>query len=179
VLRLRYRAKGITTLPDSNLSPDVVTAENLKANPTLALAFGLGAGLAPIAPGTVGTVVAIPIWWLLSQFNIAIYLVIVGVLFALGVWVCGRAAAQLTYADHPGIVFDEWVGFLVAMALAPRTWLWLILGFVLFRCLDIFKPWPVSWLDKNVKGGLGIMADDVAAGVYTLLILAAVRWLWV
>jgi len=150
------------------------TFAQLLRSPTLMLAFGFGSGLSPKAPGTMGTLAAIPLWWLLAQLPLSTYLVVVLIAAVAGILICGRAADRLGVHDHGGIVWDEFVGFWIAMAALPVTWQSLILGFVLFRLFDILKPWPISWLDRRVSGGFGIMIDDViagiaAAGVITLL----------
>lgn len=142
------------------------------------IAFGFGAGLSPQAPGTVGTLWGLPLWILLCGLPLPAYLVVVAALFGFGVWVCGRSAKLLGIPDHSGIVFDEIVGFLVTAApLVGRThsrlWAWLLAAFVLFRIFDIFKPWPIKRLDASVHGGLGIMLDDLVAGLYG----AAVLWI--
>lgn len=129
------------------------------------LAFGFGSGLSPKAPGTMGTLAAIPLWWLLAQLPLSTYLVVVLIAAVAGIVICGRAADRLGVHDHGGIVWDEFVGFWIAMAALPVTWQSLILGFVLFRLFDILKPWPISWLDRRVSGGFGIMIDDVIAGL--------------
>ncbi len=141
------------------------TFTQLLCSPTLLLAFGFGSGLSPKAPGTVGTVAAIPLWWLLAQLPLQSYLLIVALAAIVGIVICGRAAEKLGVHDHGGIVWDEFVGFWIAMAALPVTWNSLLFGFVLFRLFDIFKPWPISWLDKKVSGGFGIMIDDVIAGL--------------
>ncbi|MGV6825422.1 MAG: phosphatidylglycerophosphatase A family protein [bacterium] len=142
-------------------------------NPVHFLAFGFGSGLFPVAPGTAGTLAAIPIYWLISDFSIWPYLGIVAAISIVGIWICGRSAADLNTHDHPGIVWDEIAGYLVTMTFAPAGWHWIVLGFVLFRLFDILKPWPISYLDKKVAGGLGIMLDDLLAGVAA----AGVLWL--
>jgi len=134
-------------------------------------AFGFGSGLAPKAPGTFGTLAAIPIYWLVQDLSWPIYVSWLMVTFALGVYWCDRSSKQLGVHDHGGIVWDEFVGYWITMFLAPAGWLWIILGFVLFRFFDILKPWPISWLDRKVDGGLGIMVDDVLAGVYAFIVL--------
>ncbi|MDA8787072.1 phosphatidylglycerophosphatase A [Porticoccaceae bacterium] len=134
-------------------------------SPTLMLAFGFGSGLSKYAPGTLGTIAAIPLWWLLTQLSQPLYLGLVLVAAIVGVSICGRAAEQLGVHDHGGIVWDEFVGLWVAMAFLPVSPVSLVLGFSLFRFFDIVKPWPISWLDKNISGGLGIMIDDIAAGL--------------
>ncbi len=134
-------------------------------SPTLMLAFGFGSGLSKYAPGTLGTIAAFPLWWLLTQLSQPLYLGLVLVAAIVGVSICGRAAEQLGVHDHGGIVWDEFVGLWVAMAFLPVSPVSLVLGFSLFRFFDIVKPWPISWLDKNISGGLGIMIDDIAAGL--------------
>ena len=140
------------------------------------IAFGAGAGLAPHAPGTAGTVAAIPIYTLLAAQPVALYLLAVALVAVAGVWVCGRTAHELGVHDHPGIVLDEIAGFLVTMTALPFDWPWIAAGFVAFRVLDVAKPWPVSLADRKVGGGLGIMLDDMLAGVLACTALHAVRY---
>ena len=137
----------------------------LVRSPVLLLAFGFGSGLSPKAPGTVGTIAAIPLWLLLVQLPQATYILVVVLAAIIGISICGVAADRLGVHDHGGIVWDEFVGLWIAMAFLPPTYVSLALGFVLFRLFDIIKPWPISWLDKHVGGGLGIMIDDVVAGL--------------
>ena len=136
------------------------------------LALGFGSGLAPRAPGTFGTLAAIPVYLLCAQLPLMVYLLVVAAAFAVGVYLCGRTARALGVHDHPGIVWDEVVGYLMTMAFAPSGWLWVVLGFVCFRLFDILKPWPIRVLDRSVHGGLGIMIDDALAGVLAALCLA-------
>ena len=136
------------------------------------LALGFGSGLAPRAPGTFGTLAAIPVYLLCAQLPLMIYLLVVAAAFAVGVYLCGRTARALGVHDHPGIVWDEVVGYLMTMAFAPSGWLWVVLGFVCFRLFDILKPWPIRVLDRSVHGGLGIMIDDALAGGLAALCLA-------
>jgi phosphatidylglycerophosphatase A len=135
------------------------------------LALGFGSGLLPFAPGTAGTVAAIPVYLLLQPLAAPFYLAIVVLLALAGIAICGQAASRLGVHDHPGIVWDEIVGYLVTMAFAPPGWLWIGLGFVLFRLFDIVKPWPIKWCDRQVGGGLGIMLDDLLAGVFSAALL--------
>ncbi len=135
------------------------------------LAFGLGAGLAPRAPGTFGTLAAVPLYLALAGLPLPAYLVLIVALFAWGVWLCGVTARDLGVHDHPGIVWDEVVGYLVTMTAAPPGWGAVVAGFVLFRLFDILKPWPIGALDRRLTGGLGIMADDLLAGVFAALVL--------
>ena len=139
------------------------------------LAFGLGSGLSRYAPGTVGTVVAVPFAWLLMQMPPALYWAALAALFLLGVWLCGAASRMLGRHDPGNIVWDEMVGYWLTVALLPMTWGWWLAGFVAFRFFDILKPWPIRRLERVVGGGLGIMLDDVLAAVYAMLILAAAQ----
>ena len=136
-------------------------------------AFGFGSGLAPKAPGTFGTLAAVPIYWLIQDLSWPIYATWLIVTFALGVYWCDRSSKQLGVHDHGGIVWDEFVGYWITMFMAPTGWLWMLLGFVLFRFFDIIKPWPIGWLDRKVGGGFGIMIDDVLAGIYAFIVLQA------
>jgi phosphatidylglycerophosphatase A len=144
---------------------------HLLRHPLDLLALGFGSGLLPKAPGTAGTVVGIPCYLLLQPLAVTWYLVTVTVLFALGIVACTHAARRLGVHDHPGIVWDEIVGYLVTMILAPAGWQWIVTGFVLFRCFDILKPWPIRWFDRRVHGGLGIMLDDLVAGLFAAAVL--------
>lgn len=143
-------------------------------DPMHLLASGFGSGLAPRAPGTAGTLVGVALYLALAGLPLSVYLGLTAVLFALGVWICARAARDLGVHDHPGIVFDEMIGYLITMAGAPAGFGWVILGFVLFRVFDIIKPWPISLLDRKIPGGFGIMLDDLAAGLLALAVLQAV-----
>ncbi|HHH48951.1 MAG TPA: phosphatidylglycerophosphatase A [Gammaproteobacteria bacterium] len=145
-------------------------------NPVHFLAFGLGSGAAPVAPGTFGTLAAIPLYLLLAPLPLWGYLLAVAAVSLAGIWLCGRTSRDLGVHDHPGIVWDEFAGYLVTMIAAPAGWLWIAAGFVLFRLFDILKPWPIRWIDRRVHGGLGIMLDDLLAGVLAALVLQAVAW---
>ncbi|HHH36516.1 MAG TPA: phosphatidylglycerophosphatase A [Gammaproteobacteria bacterium] len=144
-------------------------------NPVHFLAFGCGAGAAPWAPGTFGTLAAVPLYLLVRDLPLGIYLLLTGTLFAVGVWLCGSTARDIRVHDHPGIVWDEVVGFFLTMTAAPPGWHWLVGGFLLFRLFDVWKPWPVRLLDRRVGGGLGIMLDDAVAALYAALLLWVVR----
>ena len=140
--------------------------------PSLWIAFGLGTGLVPRAPGTVGTLLGIPLVIVIGQVPGALWqLVILAALFVFGCRVCQHAANWLDKKDPGAIVFDEVVGYCVAMALVPITPATLIVAFVLFRIADIFKPWPISWIDRKLSGGIGIMADDLVAGILVNLVI--------
>jgi phosphatidylglycerophosphatase A len=140
-------------------------------NPVHFLAFGLGSGCAPKAPGTFGTLAAVPFYLLLAQLPVLVYLPLVLLAFVAGIWICGKTSRDIGVHDPGGIVWDEFVGFWLTMFMAPPGWAWILAGFILFRIFDILKPFPVGLLDKRVKGGFGIMLDDVLAGVYAWLCL--------
>ncbi|WP_027858985.1 phosphatidylglycerophosphatase A family protein [Marinobacterium jannaschii] len=140
-------------------------------NPIHFLAFGLGSGAAPFAPGTFGTLAAIIPWFWLNTLSLPLYLLLIVVATLVGIWLCGRTADDIGVHDHGGIVWDEFVGFWITMIAAPAGWGWLLTGFVLFRLFDILKPWPIRWADKKVSGGWGIMLDDILAGIYAFLLL--------
>ena len=142
-----------------------VRAGQVFKDPVLLLAFGLGSGLAPKAPGTAGTLAAIPLYLVLSQFSRPVYLIGLVVIVLAGIWICGRASAKLGSHDHPGIVWDEFAGYLLTMLPAGGGPVSILAGFVLFRLFDIWKPWPISLADRKVGGGLGIMLDDLLAAV--------------
>ena len=136
------------------------------ANPIHFLALGFGSGLAPKAPGTFGTIAAIPLVCLLAYSTTLTGYVLVTLLASLiGIWLCGKTAHDMMVHDDSSIVWDEIAGLLITMIAVPLNWQTLLLGFVLFRILDILKPWPISYLDARVHGGFGIMIDDILAGV--------------
>jgi phosphatidylglycerophosphatase A len=142
------------------------------------LAFGFGAGLSPVAPGTMGTLVAVPFALILKSLDAPLFWTALLLLFILGVAVCERVSRKLGVHDHGGIVWDEMVGYWLAVAFIPMQWQWLLAAFVLFRFFDIYKPWPIRQIDANVGGGFGIMIDDVLAALFTMIILAVVQYLW-
>ncbi|HEY4367269.1 MAG TPA: phosphatidylglycerophosphatase A [Steroidobacteraceae bacterium] len=139
------------------------------------LAFGFGAGLMPRAPGTFGTLIAVPIVAAVMQFGWIALLIFALATFVAGIYICGESARRLGVHDHPGIVWDEITGYSVTMLAAPADWYWLAGGFVLFRIFDILKPWPIREADHSLRGGLGIMLDDVIAGLFAAAILFAIR----
>ncbi len=145
-------------------------------HPVHCVSLGFGLGASPWAPGTFGTLLGIPCYWLMHDLPLAFYLGVLALMFAAGVWACDYTARALGVHDHPAIVLDEVVGYLVAMIAAPAGWMWMAAGFVLFRLFDIWKPWPIHVLDRHVHGGLGIMLDDVVAGVYALGVLQLGVW---
>lgn len=145
----------------------------LVKRPLCLLGFGFGSGLAPIAPGTVGTLAALPLAACLHGIGISgWWLALLCLpLFVWGIRICGRTETALSVSDHSGIVWDEIVAMLFILAFVPATWAWWLAAFVLFRLFDIGKPPPIGWLERRTSGGLGIMADDLAAALLTLLVL--------
>ena len=152
---------------------------DLWSHPASFFSLGFGSGLMPKAPGTFGTLVAVPLYWFLLQgLALPWLLAVIAISFVIGIWLCDVTAKNLGVHDHPGIVWDEFVGFWIACIALPSGWIWLLWAFVLFRFFDILKPWPIRWLDKRVPGGLGIMVDDVLAGFYALALLQlAAMWI--
>lgn len=159
-----------------------MTPPNMK-NPIHFLAFGMGSGLAPKAPGTFGTLAALPFWWfLLKDVPTLPYLAVILSGFSLGVLLCEITSRDMGVHDFGGIVWDEWIGVWLTLLWLPtggsfwQDMAWLTYGFVLFRFFDIIKPWPIKWLDQKVHGGFGIMIDDVIAGLFALVLLQATAW---
>ncbi len=152
------------------------TPRSVWRNPVHFLAFGFGSGAAPKAPGTAGTVIAVIIYIALPTMSLLIYSVFLLVTLTLGIWLCGKTSSDLGVHDHGGIVWDEFVGYWITMFMAPAGWFWIVLGFLLFRAFDIAKPWPIKWVDEKVEGGLGIMLDDVLAGIMAALCLQGIAF---
>ncbi|MBV1910830.1 MAG: phosphatidylglycerophosphatase A [Kangiellaceae bacterium] len=148
-----------------------IPAKAVFSNPINFLAVGFGSGLSPKAPGTMGTIACVPLYLFASTLDLYSYLAVCLLISITGIWICNYTANYLNTHDHPGIVWDEFAGFFITMIAVPMTWQNLIIGFALFRIFDILKPWPISWLDKKVSGGFGIMIDDVVAGLFALSVL--------
>ena len=147
-------------------------------HPVHFLALGFGSGLAPKAPGTFGTVAALPLVILLSLYtSFSVYLTLTIIACVVGIWICGKTADDMQVHDDSSIVWDEVAGMLITMLAVPLSWQTLLAGFVLFRLFDILKPWPIGYLDKHVDGGFGIMIDDVLAGVFALAALQLALYL--
>lgn len=145
----------------------------LLKNPIHFLSLGFGTGLAPQAPGTFGTLAAIPVVVLAASLGLTGFIIATVVACVVGVFFCDYTAKAMGEHDHPAIVWDEIAGFMVAMLAVPISWQTLLVAFILFRIFDILKPWPIRYLDKHVSGGVGIMLDDILAGLATLAILHA------
>ena len=152
------------------------TARFTFAHPARLIALGFGTGLAPVAPGTAGTVLAFPIFMLLDRWldPLALFAVIV-VFFAIGVWACGRTGRDLGVADHSAMNWDEVVAMMLILLMIPAEWEWWVFAFGAFRFFDVIKPQPIRHIDRTMKGGLGVMFDDIVAAFYTLLLIAGVK----
>jgi phosphatidylglycerophosphatase A len=151
-------------------------ARSVLTDPVHFLAFGFGTGLAPFAPGTFGSIPGLILFWLTLDFGFHVQLSIAIAMALAGVWICGESARRIGVHDHGGIVWDEIVGMYVTLFLAPVSVVGFVLAFVLFRVMDIVKPWPIRDLDHSMQGGLGIMLDDLLAAVYAALPLALYGW---
>jgi len=146
-------------------------------DPVHFLAFGFGTGLAPKAPGTVGSLPGVLLFWLTQDFGVVAQLGMAAAGFVFGVWLCGLSARKIGVHDHGGIVWDEIVGMYLTLLAAPPGAAGWLAAFVLFRAFDILKPWPIRDLDHRLRGGLGIMLDDLVAALYAALLLVFYRWL--
>jgi len=146
------------------------------SHPAHFIALGFGAGLSPRAPGTAGTLLAFPLWWVFgASGDPVLLLAVLAFLFGAGVWACGVTGRHLGAPDHGAMCWDEVVAFLLVLALAPQDPWWQAAAFILFRAFDILKPPPVRQAEKRWKGGFGVMFDDLLAAGYTLLVLAIIK----
>lgn len=140
-------------------------------DPWCMLAFGFGSGLSPKAPGTAGTLAALPLWLVMVHLMAKSWLMLLIVCsFLLGIKICQAASDRLGVHDHGGIVWDEFVGLWITLWFLPASWAGLIVGFCCFRLFDILKPWPIKWLDQRIHGGFGIMLDDAVAAIPAILL---------
>lgn len=163
---------GEPELPQALLPPGFLR------HPVHLLAFGFGSGATARAPGTWGSLAAIPIWYGFAWLPAMAYWTLVALAFLVGIWLCGKTARDLKVHDHGGIVWDEFVGMWIALGLFPDQIYGVLMAFALFRLFDVVKPWPINWLDERLPGGPGIMVDDVVAGFMALGCLYAIdRWL--
>lgn len=148
-------------------------------HPAHAIALGFGAGLSPWAPGTAGTLLAWPVGWFLAErYPPGILLAAIALLFLIGIWACDHTGRTLGASDHGGMVWDEFVAFLLVLAIVPQSFGWQAAAFLLFRFFDIVKPPPIRWFERRYHGGFGVMFDDLLAAAYTLLCLSAAKRLF-
>jgi len=151
-------------------------ANRVWKDPVYFIAFGFGSGLMKTAPGTWGTVAAMPLFLLINDVSATPYLFLVLLMFFLGVWTSHIVSKELGIYDYRGIVWDEIVGYLLTMFMAPAGFSWMLVGFILFRIFDIWKPQPIRFFEQHIKGGWGIMLDDVIAAIPAWLILQLLAW---
>jgi phosphatidylglycerophosphatase A len=151
-------------------------ARTVMKDPVHILAFGFGTGLAPFAPGTFGSIPGILLFWITMDSGLYVQLAVAVSITLAGVWICGESARRIGVHDHGGIVWDEIVGMYVTLLAAPVSVVGWALAFVLFRIMDIVKPWPIRDLDHRLGGGVGIMLDDLAAALYAAILLGLYRW---
>jgi len=159
-----------------NQPPDNLARIVMK-DPVHILAFGFGTGLAPVAPGTFGSLPGILLFWLTVDFGLNVQIGVAVAIALAGIWICGESARRIGVHDHGGIVWDEIVGMYVTLLAAPLSVTGGVLAFILFRVMDIVKPWPIRDLDHSIHGGLGIMLDDLVAALYAALLLGLYGWL--
>lgn len=162
--------QNLSNAQPTPLQPDL---NLVYSHPAYFIAFSGGAGLSPVAPGTVGSLVAFPLFWLLNQYLSPVYfLLLIDIMFIVGIWACGLSGKALGAPDHGGMVWDETVAFLLVLFFTPADWSWQLAAFILFRLFDIAKPQPIRYYDSNLQGGFGVMFDDMLAAFFTLLCLA-------
>jgi phosphatidylglycerophosphatase A len=166
----------LSTFLNADYGKNRLTPKQILNDPILFLAFGFGSGLAKKAPGTCGTLAAVPLYCLLAQTGNILYSVVTIAVTVVGIWICGLAADKLGEHDFGGIVWDEIAGYLITLWWIPFNWKGVVLGFILFRFFDILKPWPIKWADRKVEGGFGIMLDDVLAGVFANIVLRLIMY---
>lgn len=162
------------------MSHDASSRRALLGHPLGWIACGFSSGLSPAAPGTAGSLAALLPWLVLRELPWPWFAVALVLAFALGVWVCDWAVRRLRMADPSAVVWDEFVGQWIALTplvIWPHDNLWIFVGFILFRLFDIVKPWPVSWADRRIGGGLGVMLDDAIAGLYAAIALVLLQQL--
>lgn len=147
-------------------------------NPIHLAAVGFGSGLASKAPGTFGTLAAVPIYYFLSFLSLEAYIAVLVISSLSGFWICHITSRDMGVHDHKAIVWDEFVGYWITMVMVPFSVQWAVVGFVLFRIFDILKPFPISWLDKKVGGGFGIMIDDIVAGLFAAITLQLIIYFY-
>jgi phosphatidylglycerophosphatase A len=148
----------------------------LLQHPAHFFGLGFGSGLAPKAPGTFGTLIGYPLFWLISVYALSTQLIIISALFLIGIYFCGVTGKALGVSDHGGIVWDEIVAMMLVLAFTPNQWQWWIVAFLLFRLFDIWKPFPIRQFDAKLKNGFGVMFDDLLAAIYAIIGLQGLLW---
>jgi len=149
----------------------------LLSHPAHFCALGFGSGLAKKAPGTFGTLAGLPLFLLIAGLDFYTQLIIIAGLFLIGIYFCEKTGQALGISDHGSIVWDEIVAIMLVLTVTPYQWQWWLAAFLLFRLFDIWKPAPIRQCDAKIKGGLGVMLDDLLAAVYAIISLSALQWL--
>lgn len=149
----------------------------LMSHPAHFFALGFGTGLAKKAPGTFGTLVGLPLFWLIASLSFPIQITIIAALFLIGIYFCDKTGKVLGVSDHSAIVWDEIVAMMLVLTVTLNQWQWWLVAFLLFRLFDIWKPSPIHQCDAKIKGGLGVMLDDLLAAIYAMISLKALEWL--
>ena len=140
------------------------------------MSLGFGSGLAPKAPGTFGTLVGLPLFWLISVLTFYAQLGMTALLFLVGIYCCDKTGKALGVSDHGGIVWDEIVAIMLVLTFTPLQWQWWLIAFLLFRLFDIWKPYPICYFDAKLKNGFGVMFDDLLAAIYAILVMKFIVW---
>ena len=153
------------------------TCKLLLSHPAHFFALGFGSGLAKKAPGTFGTMMGLPLFWLINSYTLTTQLALIGLLFLVGIYFCDKTGQALGVSDHGSIVWDEIVAIMLVLTFTANQWHWWLAAFLLFRLFDIWKPFPIRQCDAKVKGGLGVMLDDLLAAIYAILSLKALAWI--
>jgi phosphatidylglycerophosphatase A len=167
------RRETLPSLPSLWIERSVPDKAFVRSSAAHFIAFAGGVGLSPIAPGTAGTLVAFPLFWVLEYiFDSSGFLLFLVAAFGVGIWACGVAGRALRNSDHGGIVWDEVTAFLLVLFFTPKGLMWQAFAFLLFRLFDIIKPAPIRYYEKKMHGGFGVMFDDLLAAFFTLLCLA-------
>jgi phosphatidylglycerophosphatase A len=179
------RKNIMTALKDMNTSKKTTRnyldippiPESMWRNPLHFIAFGFGTGAIPFAPGTFGTLIAIPFYLLMQPLSPLLYFAITLFIIIASIWICNKATTDIHIDDHQGMCLDEIVGFIVTMFMVPHGWGWILAGFILFRLFDIWKPWPIRLADRLIHGGFGMILDDVLAGIFSCITLHIIAYL--
>ena len=167
------RGEALSPLPSPWIGRPAPDKAFVRSSAAHFIAFAGGVGLSPVAPGTAGTLVAFPLFWVLEYiFDSSGFLLFLVAAFGVGIWACGVAGRALRNSDHGGIVWDEVTAFLLVLFFTPKGLMWQAFAFLLFRLFDIIKPAPIRYYEKKLRGGFGVMFDDLLAAFFTLLCLA-------
>lgn len=157
-------------------SPKPLKPQFLWQHPAHFFALGFGSGLAPKAPGTFGTLPGLPLYWAISTYSTSVQLAIITLLFLVGIYFCEITGKNCGVSDHGGIVWDEIVAMMLVLIFTPFFWAWWLIAFLLFRLFDIWKPFPIRQCDARIKGGFGVMFDDLLAAIYAIICLEGFKW---